>query len=125
MTGLDRYYRNFFEKASIRLEKLSNGAIDTKVLKEVGSAGRAVGKFIGSVPGVRRGPVDEFLQEGGARLTGMASGLEKKVVREFAVLGNPNTSVITGRIQDMIQIFNHTEGICFDHENIYLISESN
>ena len=82
-------YRNFFEKASIRLEQLGNGAIDTKLLKGLGTAGQAVGKFIGSVPGTRRGPIDELLQESGARLTDKASGLEERAVREFAILGNP------------------------------------
>ncbi len=116
-------YRGFFEKASIRLEQLGNGAIDTKLLKGLGTAGQAVGKFIGAVPGVRRGQVDELLQESGARLTGKAIGLEEKAVREFATLGNPGTSILTERMKDMVQIYNHTEHICFDREHIYLVDE--
>ena len=116
-------YRNFFEKASICLEKLGNDAIDVKVLKGLGTAGQAVGKFIGSVPGVSRGSVDELLQENGERLAVKASSMEERAVREFAVLGNPGTSVLTERMQDMVQIYNHTEQICFDCENIYLISK--
>ncbi len=116
-------YHSFFEKASMRLEQLGNGAIDTKLLKGLGTAGQAVGKFIGAVPGVRRGPVDEFLQESGARLTGRATGLEEKAVHEFAILGNPGTSILTERMKDMVQIYNHTEHICFDRERIYLVGE--
>ena len=116
-------YRNFFEKASIRLEQLGNGAVDTKLLKGLGTAGQAVGKFIGSVPGVRRGTVDEFLQEHGAQLTDKASGLEERAVHEFAILGNPGTSILTERMNDMVQIYNHTDSICFDHERIYLVGE--
>lgn len=116
-------YRSFFEKASIHLEQLGNGAIDTKLLKGLGTAGQAVGKFIGAVPGVRRGPVDELLQESGARLTGRATGLEEKAVHEFAILGNPGTSILTERMKDMVQIYNHTEHICFDRERIYLVGE--
>lgn len=116
-------YRSFFEKASIHLEQLGNGAIDTKLLKGLGTAGQAVGKFIGAVPGVRRGPVDELLQESGARLTGRATGLEEKAVHEFAILGNPGTSILTERMEDMVQIYNHTEHICFDRERIYLVGE--
>ncbi len=114
-------YRNFFEKASIRLEQLGNGAIDTKVLKGLGTAGQAVGKFIGAVPGIRKGAVDELLQDCGARLTDKAGNLEEKAVREFAALGNPGTRVLTERMQDMVQIYNHTEQICFDRERIYLV----
>ena len=117
-------YRTFFEKASIYLEKLSNGAIDTKALKGFGKAGQAIGKFIGAIPVVSKGPVDELLQESGARLADTANGIEEKAVREFAVLGNPGTSILTERMQDMIQIYNHTESICFDRENIYLVGET-
>ena len=116
-------YRNFFEKASIRLEQLGNGAIDTKLLKGLGTAGQAVGKFIGSVSGARREPIDELLQESGARLTDKASGLEERAVREFAILGNPGTSILTEQLNDMIQIYNHTNRICFDREHIYLVGE--
>ena len=116
-------YRNFFEKASIRLEQLGNGAVDTKLLKGLGTAGQAVGKFIGSVPGVRRGTVDEFLQEHGAQLTDKASGREERAVHEFAILGNPGTSILTERMNDMVQIYNHTDSICFDRERIYLVGE--
>ena len=52
-------YRSFFDKASIRLEKLSGGAVDTKFLRGIGIAGQSAGKFIGSIPGVSKGPVDE------------------------------------------------------------------
>ena len=117
-------YRSFFEKASIRLEQLGNGAIDTKLLKGLGAAGQAVGKFIGSVPVIHRGPVDEFLQEEGTRLTDKANSLEEKAVRELSILGNPGTSIITERMKDMVQIYNHTEHICFDRERIYLVGES-
>ena len=116
-------YRNFFEKASIRLERLGNDAIDSKLLKGLGAAGQAAGMLIGAVPGIRRGPVDELLQEKGARLAVKASRLEEKAVREFAALGNPGTSVLTERMQDMIQIYSHTERICFDRERIYLVGE--
>lgn len=117
-------YRNLFEKASIRLEKLGNGAIDTKVLKGLGTAGQKVGKFIGSVPGVNKGHVDEKLQENGARFAAKANILEEKAVREFSILGNPGTSIITEQMQDIALIYNYTESICFDSENIYLVGKT-
>ena len=116
-------YRNCFDKASVCLEKLGSTAIDAKFMKGLGAAEQSVGKFIGTVPVVRRGSVDELLQKKGARLALRANGLEEKAVREFAALGNPETSIITERMQDMIQIYNHTERICFDRERIYLVGE--
>ena len=117
-------YRSIFEKASGRLEQLGKGAIDTKLLKGLGTAGQAVGKFIGMVPGACRGPVDELLQESGVRLTDKACSLEEKAVHEFAFLGDPGISVLTERMNDMVQIYNHTEHICFDREHIYFVGET-
>ena len=51
-------YRDLFEESSHYLEKLSYSAIEANVLKGVGTAGNAVGKFIGSIPLVREVPVD-------------------------------------------------------------------
>ena len=114
-------YRNFFDKASIQLENLSSGAFDTKVLKGLGTVAQTIGKSLSAIPGVNKGPLDELLQERGNRLTDKASVLEERAVCDFAELSNPGTAVLTGRMQDMIQIFNHTDHICFDRDNIYLV----
>ena len=42
--------------------------METKALKGIGNAGKALGKFIGSVPFLAREPVDEWLQESGDKL---------------------------------------------------------
>ena len=58
-------YRTLFDKSSSYLEKLGGSALEANVLKGVGTAGKAVGKLIGSIPFIKEGPVDEFLQDGG------------------------------------------------------------
>ena len=70
-------YRELFEKSSIYLEKLGESAVEANVLKGIGTAGKAVGKFIGSIPLVKEGPVDEFLQDSGSHLKKNAIGMEK------------------------------------------------
>jgi len=114
-------YRDLFEQCSTYLEKMSNAAVETNILKGVGTAGKSVGKFIGGIPVVNKGPVDEFLQEGGAHLKSNAIGIEKKSVKEFATLSNPGIGVIANKMNDMIQIYNHTSQICFDENTIYLV----
>lgn len=49
--------------------------------------------------------------------------IEQKAIRSFATLGNPETSVFEDKMDDMIQIFNHTSQICFDQEKIYLMTD--
>lgn len=117
-------YRNLFEKAYIQLGKLSNRALDTKTLKGIGTVGHSAGKLIGSIPVINKGPVDEWLHDIGTRSTNKARDCETKALREFSAIGNPNTTTLTERMQDMIQIYNHTEQICFDSERIYLVCES-
>lgn len=47
--------------------------------------------------------------------------MEKDAVRKFASLNNPQTGVFIDKMEDMIQIYNHTEQICFDNERLYLV----
>lgn len=115
-------YRDLFEKSSLYLEKLGRSAVEANVLKGIGTAGKAVGKFIGSIPLVKEGPVDEFLQDGGANLKKNAIGMEKQAVHQFAALNNSGTQIFMNKMEDMIQIYNHTERICFDDKQIYLVA---
>ena len=115
-------YRDLFEQCSIYLEKMSNAALDTNILKGFGTASKSVGKFIGGIPVVNKSPMDEFLQKGGAHLKSNAIGIEKKSVKEFATLSNPGIGVFANKMDDMIQIYNHTSQICFDENKIYLVA---
>lgn len=115
-------YRELFEKSSLYLEKLGGSAVEANVLKGIGTAGKAVGKFIGSIPLVKEGPVDEFLQVGSANLKKNAIGMEKQAVHQFAALNNSGTHIFVNKMEDMIQIYNHTERICFDDKQIYLVA---
>ncbi|MBU5486874.1 hypothetical protein KQI77_01685 [Clostridium sp. MSJ-8] len=114
-------YREKFELGSLYLEKLGNVGVESNVLKGIGTVGKTVGKLIGSIPLVKEGSVDEFLQDKGAHLHKNAIEMEKKAVKEFATVGNPGTRVFVEKMEDMIQIYNHTSQICFDNEKIYLL----
>ena len=115
-------YHTLFEKSSLYLEKMGSSALEANVLKGVGTAGKAVGKFIGSIPLIKEGQVDEFLQNGGAHLKKSAVGMEQEAVHCFASISNPGTLVFVDKMDDMIRIYNHTERICFDDKRIYLLS---
>ena len=115
-------YRELFGECSVRLEKMGNNAVEANVIKGIGTAGKAVGNLIGNIPVVKEGPVDEFLRDTGDKLRRNAAGMETKAVKEFASLGNPETRVFVDKMEDMVQIYNHTSQICFDKERIYLIA---
>ena len=123
-------YRSFFEKASMRLEQLGNCAIEAKFLNGFGKASQSAGRLIRSIPGIRNDSVekirhsaDEFLQGKGDHLVNRANVLKEKAVQEFAPLGESCTSIFTERMHDLIQVYNHTERICFDRNRIYLVGK--
>lgn len=122
ITKLTEKYRSLFEKSSRYLEKLGSHALESNFLKGVGTAGKAIGKFIGSIPIVKDGQIDEFLQDSGAHIKENAINMEKEAVYRFAAISNPCTGVFIDKMEDMIQIYNHTEQICFDNKKIYLVS---
>lgn len=115
-------YRDLFTECSMYLEKMASGSVEANVMKGIGVASKAVGKFIGSIPVVKEGQVDEFLQDGGAHLKENAQDMQKNILESFATLHNPGTGVFMEKMEDMIQIYNHTDRIYFDDKKIYLIA---
>lgn len=119
---LTEVYRTLFEKGSLYLEKIGASSVEANVLRGIGTAGNTVGKWIGGIPFVKEGPVDEFLQNQGTRLKKNAIGMEKGPVYQFAAVSNPGTGVFMEKMEDIIQIYNHTRQIYFDSREIYLVS---
>ena len=115
-------YRDIYEQCSLYLEKMCTSSLESNVLKGIGTASKAAGKFIGNIPVIKKGPVDEFLQSGGAQLKKDAVGIERNVVKSFAEISNPSTGVFIEKMKDMIQIYNHTTEIYFDEKQIYLVT---
>ena len=115
-------YRNIFDMCSVYLEKLSDTSLEQNVLRGLGSASKAVGKWIGSIPVVKEGPVDELLIDSGTQMTNRASDAEEKLIQAFAALSNPKTRIFLNCLEDFTQIYNCTEQIYFDERNIYLIT---
>ncbi|WP_306480064.1 hypothetical protein [Mediterraneibacter sp.] len=115
-------YRDLFTECSMYLEKMTSVSVEASVMKGIGVASKAVGKFIGSIPVVKEGQVDEFLQDRGVHLKENAQGMQRNVLEAFATLHNPGTGVFMDKMEDMIQIYNQTDKICFDDDKIYLIA---
>lgn len=122
ISEMSQSYRGLFEECSVRLEEMGYSTLEANVVKGLGAAGKAAGKFIGNIPLVKEAPIDEFLQDKGAHLISNAIEMEKKSVGAFAAINNPGTGFLVEKMQDMVQIYNHTSQICFDKEKIYLMA---
>lgn len=116
-------YRNLFTKCSMMLEKLADKSLEQNLLQGIGFASKKAGQLIGSIPLVKEGPVDELPQEGGAKLDKSATKMIESTLAAFTEMSNPRIGVFTDKMDDMIQIYNHTEVICFDQERLYLVGE--
>ena len=116
-------YRNLCTKCSMMLEKLVDNSVEQNLLQGIGFASKKAGQLIGSIPLVKEGPVDELLQESGEKLDKSASKMIESTLVAFSKMSNPRISVFTEKMDDMIQIYNHTEVICFDKERLYLVGE--
>ncbi len=115
-------YREIYGECSLYLEHIGKSSIETNVLKGVGATSKAVGKLIGSIPVIKDGQVDEFLQEKGKDVSDKVVTIEKETIKAFAQMSNPGTHLFTEKMQDLINIYNHTTDIYFDNHNIYLIA---
>lgn len=116
-------YRTLFTSCSEYLERLSSGSVESNVLKGLGTAGKAVGRFVGKVPIAQKHQVDEHLQEGGAYLQDSAQEMANSVLKTFSAYHDPGTEVFVKKMDEMIRIYNHTSSIYVDWENIYLLTE--
>ena len=46
--------------------------------------------------------------------------MQDSIIESFAKLGNPGTGVFLEKMEDLIQIYNHTTEICVDDNKILL-----
>ncbi len=120
--NLSMEYRDIYGQCSLHLERMSDLSLEANVLKGIGAASNAVGKFIGNIPVIKEGTADEYLQDGGAQLKKRAINIEKSIVGAFAEISNPGTGVFIEKMNDLIRIYNHTADVFFDENRIYLVA---
>ena len=120
--NLSMSYREVFSESSVYIEDVGKDSVETNVLKGFGAVSKAFGGLIGNIPLIKEGQVDEFLQDCGNVAGEKAELMENDITRELAKMCNPSTQLFTEKMQELIQIYNHTTDICFDKDNIYLIA---
>jgi len=106
--------------STFHVRSLSKMSIETNLLKNMGKAGNAAGKFINSIPIIEKGPVDELLQGNGNKLQRNAERIETNVISNFGKLSNPNTAIFIDRLSDLNTIYNHTSKIQIGKDKIQL-----
>ena len=116
----NQHYQIQFSECRDMIQKYSTESVETKVLAGIGNAGKALGKFIGSVPFLAQGPVDEWLQDNSEALL---KGNDKKAQKAAALFSTEEqigSEVFVGSIQNVAVITNQTTDVLFDGEALYL-----
>jgi len=114
-------YRQIYSRCSAMLEQLADKSLEQNLLQGIGFVGKKAGELIGEIPLIKEGPVDEFLQVGSEKLDKSASKIVRDTLAAFSEMSDPRIGVFTQKMDDMIQIYNHTEVVYFDKEKIYLV----
>ena len=115
-------YYKAYDVCSEYLERAAGSGIESNIVKGIGVTGKKLGEFIGNIPLVKEGLVDEWLIEGGIRLGDMSRGMKERATLRFETISDAGTEVFMERLDDMNRIYNQTTQICFDKERIYLVN---
>lgn len=115
-------YRDVYGECSLYLESMEKSSVESNLLKGVGATSKAVGKFIGSIPKIKGGKLDERLQEAGVHASDKAKSIETDSITDFSEMSDPGTNLFTEKMEDLIFVYNQTTDILFDNNNIYLIA---
>ena len=115
----NQHYQIQFSECRDMIKRYSSESVETKVLAGIGNAGKALGKFIGSVPFLAQGPVDEWLQDNGEALLKGNDKKAQKVASLFSAEEKIGSEVFVDSIRNAL-ISNQTTDVLFDGEALYL-----
>ena len=116
----NQHYQIQFSECRDMIKRYSSESVETKVLAGIGNAGKALGKFIGSVPFLSQGPVDEWLLDNGEALLKGNDEKAQKVAALFSAEEKIGSEVFEDSIRKVAVISNQTMDVLFDGEALYL-----
>jgi len=117
-------YKETYDTCFKQLEKLTASSVEHHVLKGLGAAGKAVGSFIGSIPVIKDGQVDEWLIQNGTNLEQNGDAFGKDTLKQFEAISDPGSSLFIDNLYHVNRLFNQTNEIYIGKDNIYLVKEA-
>ena len=114
-------YRKVHSDCYSILKKSTADSIDKHILKGVGIAAEAVGNFIGSVPKIKDGQVDEWLVDKGNNIKKKSENVGEKTLTSFMEIKEPKSNLFAENLVLVDKIYNKTSDIYIDKNNIYLV----
>ena len=116
------FYQDQFDKCRDYIAKISGDSVQMKVQDAVGQAGKFLGNLIGSSPLLSKGPVDEWLKDGGEQLLKDKADRSARLVAEFEKRQDTGSEIFVDSIKNVGLVCNGTEAIMFDKDYLYLVA---
>lgn len=116
----NEHYQNQFSKCRDMIKSYSSGSVEKQVLGGIGNASKALGKLIASSPVLSKGPVDEWLQDSGDKLLQGNNAGTERAAAILDVEDSIGNEMFIDSIRSVESICNHTTGILFDADAIYI-----
>ena len=79
-----------------------------------------MGGFIGKIPGVRRGQLDEGLQAAGERLEGMEAQRTEGILDAFRIHAESGARLFLEKLDALDTLFNDETEYRIDGDNLYI-----
>lgn len=105
-----------------RIEALSKEAVTTQTTAKLADASRAVGSFIGKIPFVKDGPVDEFFIRVGDSIGDSEKRTLEKTLTFFMQHKNSGLAPIANHISTINQLSNQPVALLYDKKTLYFHS---
>ena len=116
----DLQYRAFYTDCYDRVALIASGSAESKAILRFAGAQKAVGGFIGKLPGVRRGQLDEGLQAAGERLEGLEAQRAEGILEAFRIHSESGAGLFLEKLTAMDKLFNAESEYIIDGENLYV-----
>ncbi len=113
---LSNEYRHLFGLCSCFLENLGNNELQANFMSKLGNTSETVGNWMNAIPFVK----GDALMNTSKSLNENSKTMKMKYVQSFSQLSNPETMVILNELDKMNLIYNHTNEIYMDNQNVCL-----
>lgn len=114
-------YRKTYDSCIQHLEKMTSSSIEHNVLKTIGSAGKSFGNLLGGIQAVKGSQVNEWFTKNGESIKQNGEEYGRDALKQFETVRDPGCDVFIDNITQVNRLYNETQEIYIDSENIYLV----
>lgn len=120
LEALDEEYINNFETASKFIKKTANKSLEGNFLKGLGSTQKSIGDLAEKIPVMKDKQIDQMFKKNAESFKKSGENIKNKFSDKFESIKNSNAEIFINKVDDINHIYNRTQSIYFDNENIYL-----